>query len=126
MRHIDPALDYSFWQDALERKEAAAFYELSIDDILSEPIEVDGATYDLKVKAWFTRDGAHGDIEIHSIDFGDIYLYIHEMPDSHVMLNQDSFKTRQRSTYDKIIKAATALAIKKASASNDWVMEDDE
>ena len=125
MRHLDPLVDFELRERAIELREASAFYELFIHEVMSEPIEVDGVTYDLQCKADFVRHGLHGDIEINSIEFGNVYLYAHELGDSHILLNQESFKSRQRSTYDKIIRAVTALALKKASASSDWIMEDE-
>ena len=123
MRHINPIVDYNLRQAELDRREANSFCELTLDDVLDEPVEIDGMQFDIKVRADFVKDGEHGSIEISYIDFGEVYAYLSGLSDPHMLLNQEQFKSRHSSTYKKLIKAVTDLAIKKASASNDWTEE---
>ena len=127
MRHLDPVLDHSLWQDHIARREATAFYELVIEDVLSEPVEVAGHQFEALAKVWFTKHGVHGDIECHSFELlGPIFIVLPNLSKSQVLLNQNSLQNEHRQLYDLIIKEIMACAIRKASAANDWVMVDDE
>ena len=97
-----------------------SFYELKIEDFLSDPIEIDGMFYQSKMMAHLTRNGLHGDIEIYSFEAGKIYIVNNNSFGQHLLLDQNDFKSTNRQTYDAFIFSGETEALRAASHSCDW------
>ena len=124
MKHLDPIVDHQLREESAERMEEKAFWSVKIDDVFKGPIELFSHQWDCNVSAHVTRKGLHGDLELDDIEIGLVYLYLNDLPDPLVEVNQDQLRSRHRSVYEMIVTAAEAEAIKQASLSNDWVMGD--
>ncbi len=124
MRHSNPVIDHMLREEALERKEELAFYELKLENFLTEPLNLFGQLFEANMTATLTRSGLHGDIEVHSFECGDVYIQIPDHFDSLMLIDQVQLKSRHRDIYNAILFAGESEALRIASQSNDWLQED--
>ena len=124
MRNTDPAFDL----EMRDRDSDNEFYTLTLTEYLTESVNIMGLQFDAKALATFTRRGSHGDIELDSIEIGDVYLVNENAPDSEeslFLLDQDSFRSRHRRLYDLVIKAIQDEGVRVASQSKVWERVED-
>lgn len=126
-RSNDPVADHARNVLQNERIDARTIRTLKLDDVLKQPVSIDGLPLDSHVTVIVRQAGTH-EMEIDYCDVRSVHVNATEIDFAWSPIEIFNFEAKHKSQYKKFVAAVEAEAIRQAKAApdSDWSYESDE